>query len=204
MYKSSLGIPCDFLGNYLPPATPPPPYTLPGDPGNGAAHDDWDPFRNRAQFEIADFLYRRNQMPGTQIDILFDLWAASGDDGIEPPFANHNDLYETIDSIQLGDLPWTCFTVKYNGPLPVGDVVVPTWMMTEHDVWCRDVRLLMRSQLANLDFDGEIDYTPLQIFGPTGKREWSNVMSGNWAWKQAVSDLVVTMLYLPFFFFSRI
>ena len=143
-------------------------------------------------------------MPGTQIDILFDLWAASGDDGIEPPFANHNDLYETIDSIQLGDLPWTCFTVKYNGPLPVGDVVVPTWMMTEHDVWCRDVRLLMRSQLANPDFDGEIDYTPLQIFGPTGKREWSNVMSGNWAWKQAVSDLVVTMLYLPFFFFSRI
>ena len=46
----------------------------------------------------------------------------------------------------------------------------------------------MCNQLANLDFDGEIDYSPLQIFGPTGKQEWSNVMTGNWAWKGAVSD----------------
>ena len=160
-------MPCDSLENYLPPGTPPPPYTLPGD---GAAHNDWDPFYNRAQFKVADILYRRNQMPGAQADILFDLWAASGDDGTEPPFASHNDLYETIDSIQLGDLPWICFIVKYNGPLPV---TAPTWMMTEYEVWCCDVRLLMHGQLANPDFDGEIDYSPLQIFGPTGKREWS-------------------------------
>jgi hypothetical protein len=182
--QSSLGMPCDSSGSYLPSGTPPPPYTPPG--GDGAAHNDWDPFYNRAQFEIADFLYKRNQMPGTQIDILFDLWAASGDDGTEPPFAGHNNLYKTIDSIQLGDLPWICFTVKYSGPLPDGEV--PTWMTTEYEVWCRDVRLLMRSQLANPDFDGEIDYSPLQTFGPTGKREWSNVMTGNWTWKQAVSD----------------
>ena len=178
-----LGMPCDSLRNYLPPNTLPPPYALPGE---GAAHNAWDPFHNRAQFEIADFLYRRNQMPGIQIDVLFDLWAAS-DDAMEPPFANHEHLYETIDSIQVGDLPWICFTVKYNGPLPaVGEV--PTWMTAEYEVWCRDLRLLMSGQLANPDFDGEIDYTPLQTFGPTGKREWSNVMTGNWAWKQAVSD----------------
>ena len=98
---------CDSLGNYLPPGTLPPPYAsdLPGD-------DDWDPFHNCAQFEIADFLYRRKQMPGAQVDILFDLWAASGDDGTEPPFSSHNDLYDAIDSIQLGSLPWLCFTVK--------------------------------------------------------------------------------------------
>jgi len=177
-------MPCDSLGNYLPSGTPPPPYALPGE--DGAAHNDWDPFHNRAQFEITDFLYSRNQMPGTQIDVLFDLWAASGNDGTEPPFASHDDLYETIDSIQLGDLPWICFTVKYNGLFPDGEV--PTWMMTEYEVWCCDVRLLMHGQLANPDFDGEIDYSPLQTFGPTGKREWSNVMTGNWAWKQAVSD----------------
>jgi len=124
-------------------------------------------------------------MPGAQIDVLFDLWATAGDNGTEPPFAGHNDLYETIDSIPLGDLPWNCFTVTYNGPLPDGEA--PTWMTTEYEVWCRDVRLVMRSQLANPDFKSEIDYTPLQMFGPTGKREWSNVMTGNWAWKQAVS-----------------
>jgi hypothetical protein len=181
--ESYLGTPCDSLGNDLPPNTPPPPYTSPEN--GGATCNEWNPFNNRAQFEIADFLYRRNQMSGVQIDELFDLWAACGDNGTEPPFASHNDLYETIDSIPLGDLPWICFTVKYNGHLPDGEP--PTWMTTEYEVWCRDVRLLMRGQLANPDFNGQTDYTPLQTFGPTGKREWSNVMTGNWAWKQAVS-----------------
>jgi hypothetical protein len=182
--ESYLGTPCDSLGNDLPPGTPPPPYT--SHENGDAIHNDWHPFNNRAQFEIADFLYQRNQMPGAQIDVLFDLWAASGDDGTEPPFASHNDLYETIDSIPLGDLPWTCFTVKYNGCLPDGEV--PPWMTADYEVWCRDVRMLLRSQLANPDFNGQIDYTPLQTFGPTGKREWSNLMTGNWAWKQAVGD----------------
>ena len=126
-------------------------------------------------------------MPGTQIDYLFDLWAASGDDGgTEPPFSSHIDLYETIDSIELGGLPWICFTIKYNSPLPDNELTVPTWMLTEYEVWCREVCLLMHGQLANPDFNGEINYMPVQVFGPTGKREWSNVMTGNWAWKQAV------------------
>jgi len=61
-------------------------------------------------------------------------------------------------------------------------------MITEYKVWCHDVHLLMHGQLANLDFNGKIDYSPPQTFGPTGKQEWSNVMTGNWAWRQAVSD----------------
>ena len=75
-------------------------------------------------------------MPGTQVNVLFDLWAASGKNDTEPPFASHNDLYETIDSIELGDLPWICFTVKYSGPLLVGEFMAPTWMMTEYEVMC--------------------------------------------------------------------
>ena len=181
-------MPCDFLGNNLPSGTFPPPYAATSLEDDGITQNSWDPFHNRAQFEIADFLYRRNQMPGAQIDVLFDLWAAGGDYGCKPPFASHNDLYETIDSIPLGDLPWICFTVTYdgdNGPLPDGEV--PTWMITEYEVWCHNVCLVMRGQLANPDFNGEIGYTLLQIFGPTGKQEWSNIMTGNWVWKQAVS-----------------
>ena len=67
-------------------------------------------------------------MPGMQVDILFDLWAASGDNGTEPPFSSHNNLYETIDSIKLGDLPWICFTVTYNGPLLAGGEVPAGWL----------------------------------------------------------------------------
>ena len=53
--ESSVGMPCDSLGNYLPSSTPPPPYTLPRE--DGVARNDWHPFHNCAQFEIADFLY---------------------------------------------------------------------------------------------------------------------------------------------------
>ena len=100
---SSLGMPCDAHKNYLPPGTFPPPYALPGD--NDVAQNDWDPFYNRTQFKITDFLYRRNQMPGMQVDVLFNLWVASGDNGTESPFSSHNDLYETINAIQLGNVP---------------------------------------------------------------------------------------------------
>ncbi|KAG1782824.1 hypothetical protein EV702DRAFT_1191282 [Suillus placidus] len=48
--------PCDADGVYLPPGAPPPP------PEN-LASDDWTPFRNRAEFETAEFLYKQNQMP---------------------------------------------------------------------------------------------------------------------------------------------
>ena len=60
-------------------------------------------------------------------------------------------------------------------------------MMAEYKVWSRDVCLLMPGQFANTDFNGEIDYAPLQKFGPIGKWEWSDLMTENWAWKEAVS-----------------
>jgi len=60
---SFLGTPCDKDGNDLPPNTPPPPYTS----YTTSDTSDWTPFNDRVEFEMADFLYRRNQMPGVQI-----------------------------------------------------------------------------------------------------------------------------------------
>lgn len=132
---------------------------------------------------MADFLYRRNQMPGVQIDELFDIWAASlREDGGQPPFADHDDVYGTIDAIPRGGEPWSTFSVKYSGPLPEGEV--PPWMLASYDVHFRNPRTVLRNQLSNPDFKGEIDYAPLREFGPKNKRIWSNFMSGNWAWSQ--------------------
>ncbi|KAF8889238.1 hypothetical protein BD779DRAFT_1611042 [Infundibulicybe gibba] len=58
-------------------------------------------------------------------------------------------------------------------------------MDQDYEVWFRDPRMVMRSQLSNPDFKDEIDYSPLQEFGPDGQRLWTNLMSGNWAWQQA-------------------
>jgi hypothetical protein len=60
-----------------------------------------------------------NQMSGGDIDFIFNLWAASlavHDD--VPPFANHANMYDTIDVSPLGDVPWESFSLHYNGLRP--------------------------------------------------------------------------------------
>ena len=44
----------------------------------------------------------------------------------------------------------------------------------------------MENQLGNSDFKDEIDYAPKRIF-KLGKCQWTDLMSRNWSWMQAVS-----------------
>ncbi|THH16005.1 hypothetical protein EW146_g4567 [Bondarzewia mesenterica] len=156
------GVPVDEQGNDLPPGAPPAPYADNTDAVN------WAPFGNHAQFELADFLFRQNQMPATNIDTLLNLWAASQHEGEEPPFMSHTDVYSHIDSIHHGDIPWESFSIQYSGGLP--DSEIPTWMRSEYHVWFRNPRMLIRNQLGNLDYADEIDYAPAQVFDADGQR----------------------------------
>ena len=70
---------------------------------------NWKPYENRLQFELADFLYRRNQMSGGDINFILGLWAASLTVH-EPSFPNTKDLYSTIDSTLVGDVAWQSFS----------------------------------------------------------------------------------------------
>jgi hypothetical protein len=170
------GTPCDETGAYLPHGTPPAPR--PGPPS------DYFPYADRPEFELANFLFRCDQMSAQGIDDLMEIWAATLQPGENPPFADHHDLYEKIDSTTLGDAPWKSFSASYTGTFPDGEI--PPWMHASYDVWYRDPRTVIRNQLSNPDFAGEIDYAPLQEFGANGKRRFQNFMSGNWATNQAV------------------
>jgi len=178
-----LGQPCDKHGHYLPPNSDP-------DTLRDQSMDDWTPFQNRTEFETADFLYRRNQMSAGDIDTLLDLWASSllkyND---HPPFADHNDLYNTIDSIHVGDVPWQSFSTQYNGPKPEANV--PSWMSAEYEVWFRDPHAVAKNMLANPDFVGEMDFAPYEEYDGD-ERQYCNLMSGEWAWQQAVSSYKLT------------
>jgi hypothetical protein len=169
-------MPCDANGKYVDPSTPPPPHSQADRP------NDWTPYGSRVEFELADFLISRNQMSAGNIDILFDIWALKH--GAKPPFASHQDLYDTIDATPLGDVPWESLSYHYNGPRPLS--AVPSWMDTEFDVWFRNPRTLVQNMLSNPDFDNEFDYTPFQEHDMDGSHRFENFMSGNWAWKQAV------------------
>ena len=174
-------MPCDANGNYVDPSTPPPPHRGTDSP------NDWTPYGSRLKFKTAEFLFSRNQMSAGNIDILLDLWAASlFKHNDQPPFASHQDLYGTIDATPLGDVPWDTFCVCHKGIQPEGEV--PPWMDAGFDVWFRNPRTLVRNILSNSDFDNKFDYAPLQEHDVDGNHRFKNFMSGNWAWKQAVSQ----------------
>ncbi|EMD33078.1 hypothetical protein CERSUDRAFT_34671, partial [Gelatoporia subvermispora B] len=155
-------------------------------PRKSRAQDDYSPFEDRVQFETADFLYTRNQMSAGHINYLCLLWAASlAKHQDSPPFGGHRPLYETIDSIPLGDVAWTSLTLthKDQASLAPGS---PHWKAADYDVWYRDPHLVIQNILANPDFDGEFDYTPVHDHLPTkdgGSLRREDFISGDWAWK---------------------
>lgn len=64
-------------------------------------------------------------------------------------------------------------------------------MTTEYELCYRDAKAAVQNILANPGFKTEFDYAPYREYTAgtgTGGRVYRNVMSGNWAWKQAVSS----------------
>lgn len=124
-------------------------------------------------------------MSAPDIDYLLDLWALSmakhNDTG---PFESVTKMYEAIDATKVGDAPWKCLVVRYNGPV---DEDSPEWMKAQYEVWFRNTDTVASNILKNPDFNGQFDYTPyVEVRRKTGRR-WSNLMSGNAAWLHSVS-----------------
>ena len=146
----------------------------------------WYPFHDRVGFETADFLFRKVQMSAGDIDHLMQLWSAT----LAPydhmsPFTSHQDMYRTIDAIELmGTLEWKSFNIRYEGPPPPGPR--PSWMDTKYEVCYRDPRTIIHNLIANRDFVDEFDYVPYHEYDVDGQHRFQNLMSGDWAWRQAV------------------
>jgi hypothetical protein len=129
-------------------------------------------------------------MSAGDLDTLLQLWAASNSpSGGEPPFDGHENLYKMIDSIPIGGVPWQKFAVSYTGPRPDNDSDALPWMEQAYEVYFRDPRELFLNMLSNPMFAEYVDYVPMQQFDVGGSRRYENFMSGDWAWKQAVSLL---------------
>ncbi|KAF8545526.1 hypothetical protein OG21DRAFT_1398356, partial [Imleria badia] len=161
------------------------------------AADDWSPFGNRLEFELADFFYMRCQIPGTQIDTLLDIWVASLiEAGGQVLFSchgstrvpDHKDVYRTIDHIELRDVKWDNFTVHYTGDHPA-DGASP-WIDNKYKVYFHNPRKVVQNILGNPNLSTEMDYCSYREFSSaTNERQWCDFMSGDWAWNQA--DIIV-------------
>ena len=200
------GQPCDSDG-----------YDLSNDysepPREQRDNNDFFPFSSCTEFELADFLFHKEQMAGQKISELMDILAAfqeftddPDDLGQGPPFANAQDLYDKIDSIDKGDVPWQAsahhfynmfnnadtddvlwqaFSVQFKGDI-VDETTVPAWKTKSFEVWFCDPLKIAEGQISNKAFACEMDYRPKCVFSRGGRHQYSDFMSGNWAWQQAV------------------
>ncbi|KAG0695998.1 hypothetical protein DFH29DRAFT_991856 [Suillus ampliporus] len=157
--RDDMGHICNEAGDFIPPEAPPPPYS-------SRAPDDWTPYRNRLEFETAEFLYSKVQMSAGNIDKLMNLWGRTLEKHNDaPPFADHRDLYSTIDDTPVGDVPWKSFSMKYNANDNDSSGSAP-WMGKTYTAWFRDPCTVIHNMLGNPGFQRR-----------DGLR--------NWAWDQA-------------------
>ncbi|KAG1906586.1 uncharacterized protein F5891DRAFT_1125454 [Suillus fuscotomentosus] len=128
------------------------------------------------------------QISAGDIDKLMHLWGLGLTcHGDAPPFADHWDLYSTINETPIGDIPWQSFSMKYSSDDDLNSSLTP-WMDAMYTTWFCDPRTIIHNMLGNPDFKNGIDYAPYREWKGTGDsatRQWRNVMSGDWAWDQA-------------------
>ncbi len=149
--------------------------------------DDWSPFNSRVEFEFADLIYRRNQMPKTQINDILDIWVASmlyahpELSEASAPFGDASGMLASIDNIRVGDAPWQSFVCSKRAAGSTKDS--PEWMRQTFEVWFRDIDKMADLMIANPDFKGEFDFTPYREFNKLGELRFCDFFSGNWSWE---------------------
>ncbi|KAF8903656.1 hypothetical protein CPB84DRAFT_1845636 [Gymnopilus junonius] len=178
--------PCDIDGKFLnTPASQIPPV----EPETSMSENPFEPFQDCLAFDWAYYHYVRLQSSKSDILEGLDLWHAtvikhdsSHLTGDEVLWRNADSLYQTIDAIQVGDTPWKCYKFSYTGPKPP---TPPHWMEETYELNTRDALLILEQQLATSDFSPHITYVPYQEFDASGNRIVSDLMSGDWPFRQA-------------------
>ena len=135
-------------------------------------------------------MYTDAQLSQRKIDKILELWAATLiPHNNSPPITNHQDLHRQIDAIQLGNVRWESAPLKYEGLLPRTSRI-PEWKTAVYDVWYRNPREVIKDIFSSPDLNSHIDYVAYQEFN-SERQQYSNVMSGDWAWQQSVSLLYI-------------
>lgn len=127
-----------------------------------------------------------------KINIVLDLWAASvlkhGGTLDVLPWHNAADLYKTIDAIQHGNCPWKVFWIHYNGPIPENNPL--KWMTETYELCAYNSQTLLYQQYHTPDFKDKIHYSPYMQFNAKDECVWSNLMSADFVWAQAVRQFI--------------
>ena len=185
--NTTIAQPCQADGTFIWPPVPP----TPGETDQPV--HDWTPFEDRLAFDWAYYHYVTLQSSAAEIAEGLNLWSATSfkhGSSTGAPWKTAKDMYEMIDAVQTGSLPFKTYRFSYTGPKPS---TPPSWMEEVYELDARDVLAVVRDQLATSTFKDQIDYVPYQEFNSKNERIWSNIMSAQWAFRQAVCSLCVVV-----------
>jgi hypothetical protein len=116
---------------------------------------------------------------------LLQIWARTLPPDQDSLFTSARDMYSTLDAIDLAEIRWQSFSLSFKAQ--DGDNVDARWKSKEYDVWYRDPREVLKAQLANRNFEKEMDFAPKIVIDKEKRtRRYQDFMSGEWAWEQAV------------------
>ncbi|KIJ12090.1 hypothetical protein PAXINDRAFT_83477, partial [Paxillus involutus ATCC 200175] len=173
-------------GNDLPPDSDPPPQGVhQGNP--------WHPFIHQSQYHLAEFLFCRNETPQDHIDDLMDIWASMPGSNDSPPFANYANL---IVRLMLSEVTLAGSVFQSSMQMQILYPSIPSWKRVAYDLWFQNPESLAYYQLSMPDFKDHIDFAPCQVFGDNHQRIWSDLMMGNWAWRQCVSVYLYNEIHI--------
>ncbi len=174
--------PCDINGNFVDHDAPPPP--------RDNDHDFW-PFEDRFKFEFTEWNFEKAETSEGELnDLLANLSAKkameAGDPNAKSYYDSASHMKETIDSSPYGDLPWSKIHLKHTG-LVTPDT--PEWKLKTYTIYTRDPLRVAEHITGNTDFVHSWDYVPFEEYTDNHTvRRFSNLMSGTWANKKAVSS----------------
>lgn len=160
----------------------PEPWTSP----DASPENAWYPFEKQFWFEFAHHHFVRAQASEDNINVNLDLLKAAvtqSNGNLKFPWLSAKKMYETIDQIQAGPVPFRSYDFQYCGPMPPSP---PKWMTQTYELYARDPRHVLQQQLSTPEFADHFTPIPYHQFKPDGERIFSNLMSGDWAWDQAV------------------
>ena len=119
-------------GIYLDPGSLP----QPRQPADVTPFNPWHPFPDRFAYEFADRHFSEFQSSESQINWALDHWCAehiccNGNEE-DIPWANAQDMYNTIDSIKEGPSTWKTVKIQYTGSHLHG--TPPKWMSETYEL----------------------------------------------------------------------
>lgn len=152
------------------------------------AHEDFHPFSDRPNFELAELLFEKMSASKGEITHILHILHAQdilhgGDPDRDLFFTSHADFLSTIDSIENGETEWETFSISFAGPLPAN---APAWKKQKYIIHTRNSLRAVESMASSPDFKHSWHTRPYRQYDEHGVRQFSDLMSAHWAWKQAV------------------